>query len=87
MRLKLSCGRELLFSEFPENPPVRLRPVLDSVKKNHPKRHASWCDGSGQLRGSLPVFINGTHIRYKNGLDSELDDGDEVYIIPIVTGG
>ena len=76
-----------MFSEFAEKSPVRLEPVLRSVKESHPKIYASWCDGDGQLRSSLPVFVNGEHIRYKDGMETELSDGDEVYIVPLIAGG
>lgn len=87
MKLKLSCGRTILFSEFAQKDPARLEMVLRSVKGSHPKIYASWCDGDGQLRGSLPVFINGEHIRYKDGMETEVCDGDEVYIVPLIAGG
>ncbi len=87
MKLKLSCGRTILFSEFLEEDPVRLETVLRSVKDSHPKIYTSWCDGDGQLRGSLPVFVNGEHIRYKDGMETEVCDGDEVYIVPLIAGG
>ena len=87
MKLKLSCGRTILFSEFTEEDPVRLETVLRSVKDSHPNIYTSWCDGDGQLRGSLPVFVNGEHIRYKDGMETELHNGDEVYIVPLITGG
>jgi molybdopterin converting factor small subunit len=35
----------------------------------------------------LPVFVNGENIRYQNGMATELHDGDEVYIVPLITGG
>jgi molybdopterin converting factor small subunit len=87
MHLKLSCGRNILFSEFAEEGPVRLKSVLQSVKESHAIIYQSWCDGDGQLRGSLPVFVNGEHIRYKDGLETELCNGDEIYIIPLIAGG
>jgi molybdopterin converting factor small subunit len=87
MKLKFSCGRTILFSEFAQESPVRLETVLRSVKDSHPKIYTSWCDGDGQLRGSLPVFVNGEHIRYKDGMETELCDGDEVYIVPLIAGG
>jgi molybdopterin converting factor small subunit len=87
MKLKLSYGRTNLFSEFAEAGPVRLEPVLRSAGESHPKIYAGWCDGDGQLRSSLPVFVNGEHIRYKNGMETELCDGDEVYIVPLIAGG
>ena len=87
MKLKLSCGRNILFSEFAEKGPVRVKPVLQSIKESHPIIYQSWCDGDRQLRGSLPVFVNDEHIRYKDGMETELSDGDEVYIVPLITGG
>jgi len=87
MKLKLSWGRNILFSEFAKEGPVRLEPVLRSARQSHPKIYACWCDGDGQLRSSLPVFVNGEHIRYKNGMETELCDGDEVYIVPLIAGG
>jgi molybdopterin converting factor small subunit len=87
MRLKLFWGRDILFSEFADKSPVRLGTFLRSVKESHPKIYTSWCDGDGQLRSSLPVFVNGEHIRYKDGMKTELRDGDEVYIVPLIAGG
>ena len=87
MKLKLSCGRNILLSEFPEKGPVRLEPVLQSVKESHPQIYQSWCESHGKLREALPVFVNGEHIRYKDGMQTELHNGDEVYIVPLITGG
>lgn len=87
MKLTLACGNKILFSEFAIEGPVRIEPVLQSVKESHPKIYASWSDGDGRLRSSLPVFVNGEHIRYKEGMQTELCDGDEVYIVPLIVGG
>lgn len=87
MKLTLACGTKVLFSEFATKGPVRIEPVLHSIKESYPKIHASWCDSDGRLRSSLPVFVNGEHIRYKDGMQTELRDGDEIYIVPLITGG
>jgi molybdopterin converting factor small subunit len=87
MRLKLSYGRNILFSEFAKEGSVRVKAVLQSAKESHPTIYKSWCDVGGQLRSSLPVFVNGEHIRYKDGMETKLCDGDEVYIVPLITGG
>ena len=87
MKLKLSCGKIILFSEFAREGPVHLISVLRSVRESHPKTYDSWCDGNGRLRSSLPVFVNGEHIRYKNGMETELYEGDEIYIVPLIAGG
>ena len=87
MKIKLSYGRRLLFSNFDAQSPVRLEPVLMSVKVSHPDIFKDWCADNGTLRKSLAVFVNGEHIRYKNGMQTELRDGDEVYVITLIAGG
>jgi molybdopterin converting factor small subunit len=87
MRLKLACGREELWVEFPEGQPVNVAQALGSVADRRPGIYERWCDKEGQLRRSLAVFVNGEHIRYREGLETELSDGDEVYVIPLIAGG
>ena len=87
MRLTLSIGRQELLSQFAENDQVTVEKVLDSLKSSHPDVYSRLCNQKGRLRDSLPVFINGNHIRYLNGMASELKDGDSIYIIPLITGG
>lgn len=87
MKLKMSCGKNVLLSEIAEEGPVRLESVLQTVRESHPQLYQTWCEKDGKLRESLPVFVNGEHIRYKDGMDTELHNGDEVYIVPLITGG
>ncbi|MGH7448335.1 MAG: ubiquitin-like small modifier protein 1 [Longimicrobiales bacterium] len=42
---------------------------------------------SGELRPFLNVFVNGEDIRFADDLDTPVQDGDEVSIIPSVAGG
>jgi molybdopterin converting factor small subunit len=87
MRLKLSYGQKGLLTQFPGADRTSVRSVMLSVKNRYPEIYERWCDADGQLRETLNVFINGEHIRYHNGLDSMLEEGDEIYIIPLITGG
>ena len=87
MRLKLACGREELWVEFPEGTSVNVAQALGSVADRRPGVYESWCDKEGRLRRSLAVFVNGEHIRYREGLKTELSDGDQVYVIPMIAGG
>jgi molybdopterin synthase sulfur carrier subunit len=87
MRLKLAYGREELWIEFPEGTPVNVAQVLHSVKERRPGVYERWCDERGRLQNSLTVFVNRENIRYRRGLETELSDGDEVYVIPIIAGG
>jgi MoaD family protein len=41
----------------------------------------------GGLRRFVNVYVDGEDIRFLDGLDTVLDDGDEVTILPAVAGG
>ena len=87
MKLKLSYGQKELFSEFPGPGGVSVRKALMSVKASHPLIYQRLCDSNGNLRESFTVFVNGEHIRYRNGMETVLEEGDEIYIVPLITGG
>ena len=87
MNIKLTCGSELLIAGWPGEIPPTIEQLLSAAVTARPELIASWCDAQGRLRESLPVFINGEHIRYRQGLQTELKEGDEVYVIPLIAGG
>jgi molybdopterin synthase sulfur carrier subunit len=41
----------------------------------------------GDLRRFVNVYVSGEDIRFRDGLDTEVADGDEVTILPAVAGG
>ncbi len=41
----------------------------------------------GTLRRFVNVYVSGEDIRFQDGLDTSLNDGDEVTILPAVAGG
>jgi sulfur-carrier protein len=41
----------------------------------------------GDLRRFVNVYVSGEDIRFQQGLDTALDDGAEVTILPAVAGG
>jgi molybdopterin synthase sulfur carrier subunit len=87
MNIKLTCGSEILVSSWSGEIPPTIEQLLKSVRNTHPQLIAGWCDERGRLRESLPIFINGEHIRFRQGLQTELKDEDEVYVIPLIAGG
>jgi molybdopterin synthase sulfur carrier subunit len=44
-------------------------------------------DEAGTLRPRVSVYINDRHVRYLQGMETRLQEGDEVYVMPIVMGG
>jgi molybdopterin synthase sulfur carrier subunit len=41
----------------------------------------------GDLRRFVNVYVEGEDIRFQDGLDTAVSDGDEVTILPAVAGG
>ena len=61
--------------------------ALDALERDHPTLHRNFCDETGAVRRHLNLFVNSTHIRELNGLDTALAPGDVIYVIPAVSGG
>ena len=64
-----------------------LRSVLTELERRHPALHRSVCDETGAVRRHINLFINTDHMRDRDGLDTRLALGDEVIIMPAVSGG
>jgi molybdopterin synthase sulfur carrier subunit len=60
--------------------------ALDAVFEEHDGLRERITEDGG-LRRFVNVFVSGEDIRLKEGLETELDDGDEVQILPAVAGG
>jgi molybdopterin converting factor small subunit len=68
-------------------PATSLRAALEELERRHPALHRSICDDTGMVRRHVNVFVNTDHMRDRNGLDTPLVPGDEVTILPAVSGG
>ena len=44
-------------------------------------------DTAGNPKRVIKIYVNGKDVRFLNKLDTRLNDGDEVLIVPAVTGG
>lgn len=60
--------------------------ALDAVFDAHADLRARITE-DGTLRRFVNVYVAGEDIRFQDGLDSPLSDGDEVTILPAVAGG
>ena len=68
-------------------PAASLREVLAELERHHPALHRSICDETGSVRRHVNLFVNTHHMRDCNGLDTPLEAGDVVTILPAVSGG
>ena len=64
-----------------------VRADLDELERSHPSLHRNLCDETGALRRHLNVFVNTSHVRDRDGLDTALAPGDIVTILAAVSGG
>ncbi len=61
--------------------------ALDVLEGEHEALYRNLCDETGALRRHLNVFINADNIRDLDGIDTTLKPGDDVTIVPAVSGG
>ena len=61
--------------------------LMDSLEQSCPGIKARLCDDQGQLRRFVNFYVNSEDIRFLDGADTALSDGDEVSIVPAVAGG
>ena len=60
--------------------------LIEDLEANHPGIKERLVDGS-DLRRFVNVYVNDEDVRFTGGLDTKLDDGDEVVVLPAVAGG
>ena len=60
--------------------------VLDAVFEAHGTLRERITQ-DGDLRRFVNVYVSGEDIRFQQGLDTKVEDGDEVTILPAVAGG
>jgi sulfur-carrier protein len=60
--------------------------VLDSLYERFGELRSRIAEDGG-LRRFVNVYVDGEDIRYLDGLDTAVKDGDEVTILPAVAGG
>ncbi|ALB41858.1 MULTISPECIES: MoaD/ThiS family protein [Nostocales] len=61
--------------------------LLNSLEVSCPGIKARLCDDEGNLRRFLNFYVNSEDIRFLEGAETVLKDGDEVSIVPAVAGG
>jgi sulfur-carrier protein len=64
-----------------------VREALDALYSQHGELRARMSDDDGALRRFVNVYLGGEDIRFLDGLDTRVADGDELTILPAVAGG
>ena len=61
--------------------------ALHALYTQHGELRERISDESGDLRRFVNVYLGGEDIRFLDGLDTPVADGDELTILPAVAGG
>jgi sulfur-carrier protein len=61
--------------------------ALDALFEQHGDLRERLSDEGGGLRRFVNVYVGDEDIRFGDGLDTPVSDGDEVRILPAVAGG
>ncbi|QGG96458.1 ubiquitin-like small modifier protein 1 [Actinomarinicola tropica] len=64
-----------------------LAQVIENLEAAHPGFRERLLDEEGNLRRFVNVFVADDDVRFLDGLDTKVPDGETVSIIPAVAGG
>ena len=75
--------------EFPVGEKVTVEVILKTLKQRYSKAFAEYVYDrkTGEVRRFLQFLVNGKSVIPQNGLETELEDGDILAILPPVGGG
>ncbi len=80
-------GRRRVGVDLPDAGPATLAALLHALGAAHPGVGHRVLDERGRLRPHVNVFVNGQSARHLAGLATRVAAGDEVCILPAVSGG
>jgi molybdopterin converting factor small subunit len=64
-----------------------VRTALENLERSESALYRNICDETGAVRRHLNIFVNTQNVRDLEGIDTRLRPGDEVTILPAVSGG
>ncbi len=79
---KLTDGQSEVTVDGPD-----VRTALKALERQHPGIGDRLLDEEGNLRRFVNVFVRDEDVRFQEGLDTPLADGDTISVVPAVAGG
>jgi MoaD family protein len=64
-----------------------LRELINNVDKRHPGFAGQLLEVDGAQRRFVNIYVNDEDVRYLDGLDTRVEEGDVISILPAVAGG
>jgi len=63
-----------------------VREVIDDLERNYPGIKDRLCDDKG-VRRFVNIYQNEEDIRFLDGLDTAVKEGDSISVVPAIAGG
>lgn len=63
-----------------------VREVIDDLERSYPGIKDRLCDDKG-VRRFVNIYQNEEDIRFLDGLDTAVKDGDSISVVPAIAGG
>lgn len=64
-----------------------IRTMIDELEARYPGFQERLYDENNHLRRFVNIYVNGEDVRFLAGLETGLQDGDDVSIVPAIAGG
>jgi sulfur-carrier protein len=64
-----------------------VREVLQQLAQEHPATEGQLFGDEGELNRYVNVYLNDEDVRVLEGLDTEVNEGDTLVILPAMAGG
>ncbi len=61
--------------------------LIETMESQYPGIKDRLCDESGNVRRFINLYVNNEDIRFLDGKETQLNEGDVVSIIPAIAGG
>ena len=61
--------------------------VLADLCSRFPELKQNLYEEEGSIRNFINIYVNEEDIRYADGMQTELKDGDRIQIVPSIAGG
>ena len=64
-----------------------VRELINAIHTVNPLIAAQLLDDQGALSNVIHIYVRGRNVEYLQGLDSVIDAGDDVLLVPPMAGG
>jgi MoaD family protein len=61
--------------------------LIEDLEARYPDIRGRLRDDTGAMRRFINLYVNGEDVRFRDGLQTGLQAGDELSIVPAVAGG